>query len=608
MRSHNLVQIFRDSVSLLSARDQRRLILISLTQIFMGLLDLLGVALLGLVGTLTISGIQSSTPSPQIKSYLQLIRLDDFEFQAQVAILGLSAALILIGKTLFSIYITRRTLHFFSQKSARLSSLLIDKLLKQNLTYISKRTSQETIYSLTTGTNALLMGVMATAITLIGDIALVIILGIGLFVIDVAVALSSLALFSVLLLLMHFLLSVRSRRLGEKDAKLSVESNLALEEAILSFRELFVHDKLESYATNFSGKRKEYAHTQAEMIFLPNISKYVVESGLIFGGLIIAGIQFSIHDATRAFATLSVFLAAGSRLAPAVLRIQQSSLQIRNNSGVASGTLAFIRDLEIWKSLKVDNDKSASPKLEFSPDIQVKSISFAYPESKDLTIKNLSISIPSGSHLGIVGVSGSGKSTLVDLLIGVIEPQAGEILISDDSPRKTIEKFPGLISYVPQEVFISSASIKNNIALGFKESEISLERVERLLSMCGLKEDFKVLNLNLDSQIGGSNRQLSGGQRQKLGLARALYTNPRILVLDEFSSALDASSEQELTNLIKNLGDDITVVQIAHRLSSVKDCDQLIYLESGEIIATGTFVELRAQVEEFNTQAQLMGH
>ena len=183
-----------------------------------------------------------------------------------------------------------------------------------------------------------------------------------------------------------------------------------------------------------------------------------------------------------------------------------------------------------------------------------------------------------------------------------------EILISDDSPRKTIEKFPGLISYVPQEVFISSASIKKNVALGFKESEISLERVERLLLMCGLKEDFKALNLNLDSQIGGSNRQLSGGQRQKLGLARALYTNPRILVLDEFSSALDASSEQELTNLIKNLGDDITVVQIAHRLSSVKDCDQLIYLESGEIIATGTFVELRAQVEEFNTQAQLMGY
>jgi ABC-type multidrug transport system fused ATPase/permease subunit len=608
MRSNNLAQIFRDSVSLLSARDQRRLMLISITQIIMGLLDLLGVALLGLVGTLTISGIQSSQPSPQINSYLQLIRLDSFEFQEQVAILGLSAALILIGRTLFSIYITRRTLHFFSQKSAKLSSLLIDKLLKQNLTYISKRTSQETIYSLTTGTNALLMGVMATAVTLIGDIALVVILGIGLFVIDIAVALSSLALFSILLLIMHFLLSVRSRRLGEKDAKLSVESNLALEEAILSFRELFVHGKLDSYATNFSGKRKEYAHTQAEMIFLPNISKYVIESGLIFGGLIIAGIQFSLHDASRAFATLSVFLAAGSRLAPAVLRIQQSSLQIRNNSGVASGTLAFIRDLEIWKSFDVHEEKATNQKKTFSPVIQVKSINFAYPETKDLTIKNLSISIPSGSHLGIVGVSGSGKSTLVDLLLGVIEPQTGNILISAETPRKAIEMFPGLISYVPQEVFISSTSIANNVALGFKESEISIERVEALLSMCGLQEDFKSLKLSLDSQIGGNNRQLSGGQRQKLGLARALYTNPKILVLDEFSSALDAASERELTNLIKSLGDGITIVQIAHRLSSVKDCDQLIYLESGEIRASGTFDELRSQVGEFNAQAQLMGY
>jgi ATP-binding cassette subfamily C protein len=452
------------------------------------------------------------------------------------------------------------------------------------------------------------MGVMATAVTLIGDIALVVILGIGLFVIDIAVALSSLALFSILLLIMHFLLSVRSRRLGEKDAKLSVESNLALEEAILSFRELFVHGKLDSYAKNFSGKRKEYAHTQAEMIFLPNISKYVIESGLIFGGLIIAGIQFSLHDASRAFATLSVFLAAGSRLAPAVLRIQQSSLQIRNNSGVASGTLAFIRDLEIWKSFDVHEEKAINQKKTFSPVIQVKSINFAYPETKDLTIKNLSMSIPSGSHIGIVGVSGSGKSTLVDLLLGVIEPQTGNILISAETPRKAIEMFPGLISYVPQEVFISSTSIANNVALGFKESEISIERVEALLSMCGLQEDFKSLKLSLDSQIGGNNRQLSGGQRQKLGLARALYTNPKILVLDEFSSALDAASERELTNLIKSLGDGITIVQIAHRLSSVKDCDQLIYLESGEIRASGTFDELRSQVGEFNAQAQLLGY
>jgi ABC-type multidrug transport system fused ATPase/permease subunit len=157
-------------------------------------------------------------------------------------------------------------------------------------------------------------------------------------------------------------------------------------------------------------------------------------------------------------------------------------------------------------------------------------------------------------------------------------------------------------------VFISSTSIANNVALGFKESEISIERVEALLSMCGLQEDFKSLKLSLDSQIGGNNRQLSGGQRQKLGLARALYTNPKILVLDEFSSALDAASERELTNLIKSLGDGITIVQIAHRLSSVKDCDQLIYLESGEIRASGTFDELRSQVGEFNAQAQLMGY
>jgi ATP-binding cassette subfamily C protein len=607
MKNLGFTAVLTDSMQLLSKRDKRRMLLISALQILLGLLDLLGVALLGLVGTLTISGIQSASPSTQISNYLNQLHLQSFSFQGQVAILSGTAALVLFTRTIFSIYITRRTLHFFARRAAQMSSSLMSSLLAQDLTYVSRKTSQETIYSLTVGTNALFMGVIATSITLIGDIALVAILGIGLVIIDLAVATSSLLLFGSLILIMHFTLSVKSRQLGLKDAELSVKSNLKIDEAIQSYRELYVHDNLKTYAVTFSVVREKYANVQAEMIFLPNISKYVIESGLILGAFIISGIQFAIHDASHAFATLSVFLAAGSRLAPAVLRIQQSTLQIRNNSGVASGAIRFIQELlHDSKDESKDILHQTTPDA-FSPDISMFGVNYTYPGSESAAVQSLNLQIKSGSRIGIVGQSGSGKSTLVDLLLGVITPTNGEILISGLNPASAVQKYPGLISYVPQEVFITQDSLKNNVALGIEPSKVSNSRVREVLDQCGLLEQFKELNIDLDTEIGGNARLLSGGQKQRLGLARALYTSPKLLVLDEFSSALDAATEADLNQELNDLGHEITIIQIAHRLSSIKNSDCIYYIESGQIKESGTFTELRSLLPEFDAQASIMG-
>lgn len=597
----------KDILRLLSRKDKQRVSVISGAQILLGVLDLLGVALLGIVGTLTISGIQSDSPSAQISNYLRILRLQGFSFQEQVAILGGVAALILFARTIFSIFITRRTLHFFSKKSAHMSTSLISSLLARDLTFVSSKTSQETIYSLTVGTNALFMGVIATSVTLVGDIALVIILGIGLMIIDLAVAASSLILFGSLILVMHFTLSVRSRKLGLQDAQLSVRSNLKIEEAIRSYRELYVHDNLRTYARTFSKLRENYATVQAEMIFLPNISKYIIESGLILGAFVISGIQFAIHDASHAFATLSVFLAAGSRLAPAVLRIQQSTLQIRNNSGVAAGALDFIQNLQVLtKKESRDSAVDLAPQ-QFSPGISLVQVNYSYPGSEAPAIQKLSMEIQPGSRIGIVGQSGCGKSTLVDLLLGVITPSSGEISISRLKPDIAVKKFPGLISYVPQEVFITQDSLRNNVALGIDPAEISDEQVEQALSKCGLLVQFKDLGIDLNTEIGGSARLLSGGQKQRLGIARALYTNPTLLVLDEFSSGLDAVTEADLSLQLEDLGREITIIQIAHRLSSIKNSDCIYYIEAGAVREFGTFDELRALLPEFDAQASIMG-
>jgi len=234
-------------------------------------------------------------------------------------------------------------------------------------------------------------------------------------------------------------------------------------------------------------------------------------------------------------------------------------------------------------------------------------VNYSYPGSESPAIENLTVKIEPGSRIGIVGQSGSGKSTLVDLLLGVITPASGEILISGVKPAIAVQKYRGSISYVPQEVYITQDSLKNNVALGIEPSEVSDSRVREVLHQCGLLEQFRELGLDLDSEIGGNARLLSGGQKQRLGIARALYTKPNLLVLDEFSSALDAATEADLNLELDNLGHEITIIQIAHRLSSIKNCDCIYYIEAGRIKELGTFNQLRALLPEFDAQASIMG-
>jgi ATP-binding cassette subfamily C protein len=189
----------------------------------------------------------------------------------------------------------------------------------------------------------------------------------------------------------------------------------------------------------------------------------------------------------------------------------------------------------------------------------------------------------------------------------VITPTNGEILISGVNPSFAVKKYPGSISYVPQEVFITQDSLKNNVALGIEPSKVLNSRVREVLGQCGLLEQFRELDIDLDTEIGGTARLLSGGQKQRLGLARALYTSPNLLVLDEFSSALDAASEADLNLELDKLGHEITIIQIAHRLSSIKNSDCIFYIEAGRIKESGTFNELRGLLPEFDAQASMMG-
>jgi ABC-type bacteriocin/lantibiotic exporter with double-glycine peptidase domain len=243
----------------------------------------------------------------------------------------------------------------------------------------------------------------------------------------------------------------------------------------------------------------------------------------------------------------------------------------------------------------------------FVSEIKITDVSLTYPENYLPSIHKVSAEIEESSIVAIVGPSGAGKTTLVDVLLGVIQPDHGDVKISGISPIDAISKWPGAISYVPQDVLIVEGTIRHNVALGFPSSSIENDRILSAIEDAALAEFVKSLPNGLDTQVGENGARLSGGQRQRLGIARALYTNPKLLVLDEATSALDGETELLVTDSIQKLKGRVTVVLIAHRLSTVRNADIVIYMQSGQLQALGTFDEVRKQIPNFDHQAHLMG-
>jgi ABC-type multidrug transport system fused ATPase/permease subunit len=595
------------AVHVLSRQDRRKVLAVIMIQIALGILDLLGVALIGVLGALAVNGIQSRPAGDRVTQILDFFGIAGAQFQTQAAVLGGVASLVLIFRTACSVFFMRRILFFLSRRGAQISANLISKLLSQSILAIHVRSSQEILYAVTTGVSVITLGILGTIVSLISDLALLSIMAFGLFVVDPTIAISTFVVFSLIGLVMYWTTQRRAHILGEESAQFNVQSNEKIMEVLYSYREAVVKNRRNYYSREIGKVRLKLANTAAETAFLPNISKYVIETALVLSALGISAIQFLLQDAAHAVATLSVFLAAGTRIAPAVLRVQQSALGVRSSLGAAGPTLNLIDSMKAVKDLEEVTDNVEIEHFGFIPDITIENMSFSYPKKDSEAVRNLNLRVEAGKFVAIVGSSGAGKTTLVDLLLGVLKPDSGKILISGHDPQSTISKWSGAISYVPQDVMISNGTIRENVGLGFPTNVVTDDLVNSALKIAALDEYVKELVENLDTPVGERGVKMSGGQRQRLGIARAMFTKPTLLVLDEATSSLDGETEASVADAIQNLKGKVTVVMIAHRLSTVKNADLVVYMHNGELIAQGTFNEVRDKVPDFDRQAKLMG-
>lgn len=396
-------------------------------------------------------------------------------------------------------------------------------------------------------------------------------------------------------LLLHRQLRHRSYRAGQRLLNASHASYVAALQSLSGVKEITVRRKADFFAGEFAEARGDLSSAKRVVMFLGEVPRYALELVFTLGVALTTAVVFATDASEQALTALALFVAAGFRSLPSLVRLIASLNMIRAGRAGLELVSADLQQI----NAPTQSTTVAPPARKFIGDIRLEEVTFQYPEQAVKVLDRVDLTIPRGSSLAIVGGSGAGKSTLVDLMLGLHTPTYGRLLVEDQDLHSMLPTWHQSIGLVPQEVFLLNDSLRANIAFGEPPDKVDEQRVQRAVRLAQLQELVSSLEEGLDTTVGERGVRFSGGQRQRIGIARALYLEPQVLFLDEATSALDNETERKITETIQSLHGEITVVVVAHRLSTIRHCDQVVFLESGRVEARGTFEEVRKASEGF---------
>ena len=594
----------QQGLMLLSKSSRKKYAMGAFLQTLTGVLDVVAVALLGIVGYLTVSGFGIGNQSNKINTILNFLGLNSYQIKTQTAILAVGAAILFITKTVMSAVITRKMLYFLANRSTIASSNLSEKYFNRSSLTILHASKSDSVHSLSEGVDLLTTKSLSIFVAIISDTFLLLIMLCGLLIADPLLSISSLIFFGIIARIINSKQTKISKFYGFQMADVRNKFFDKINEMHDNYREILLRGAKNEYLNDLQKFRSKQAITVAGMAYLQVQSKYIMETSIIVGGLSISAAAFLTKDAGHAIAMLTIFIAAGSRIVPALLRLQNSIIQINNVSGLANSTINIANEINLQNQ---DITMRSGMQEVFIPRISIQSANFNYPNRTTEALSEINLELEEFTFNAIVGPTGSGKSTLLDLCLGFIQPNSGTVKINGMTTDQAIANFPGSIALIPQKVNIVNSNLRENITLGFPNENISDLEIENLLDEIQLREFLHNLPEGLNSNIGEFGSKISGGQRQRLGIARALITKPKLLFLDEATSSLDSETESLISAKLQSLKGTMTIVSVAHRLSTVMNADKVIYMENGKIIKIGKFEEIRSAVPNFNTQAKLMG-
>lgn len=409
------------------------------------------------------------------------------------------------------------------------------------------------------------------------------------------------ALFAAFVIGLQYGLRNRQSRIGEEMAEAGLDAWSFLMPALDGFREARLTSSAKAFVAGYREAKLRGARAGRQLALVAEAPRYALEIGFI---LAIAGISlvlFSTGTPAEALTVLGVFAAASLRGLPTLNRVSGSMASIRANRVGLNIIDRAVAELEA----EPQHDEAPRPGPPFSGDIRLRDVQFVYPDSEQPVLHGISLDIRADRTTAFVGSSGAGKSTLLDLILGLLVPTRGSIECGGRSIFDDRATWYSTLGVVPQDVFLVNDTLLANIAFGVEPDRIDRERVDEVISMAMLTDLVAELPDGLDTRVGERGVRLSGGQRQRLGLARALYRRPSLLILDEATSALDNLTEHEITETLARLNGSMTIIIVAHRLSTVKRADHMVFLKDGQIDAQGTFAELRGLSPDFNRLVEL---
>lgn len=404
--------------------------------------------------------------------------------------------------------------------------------------------------------------------------------------------------------LMYFWMARRAVEAGRVNRDYSFKVASLMTDMVSALKEITLRNMAGEVAEVVHDNRIHTTRARANLSFLGTFPRFVLDGALIGGFLLVGGFAYLFGGPAGAIAAIALFGVAGFRLVPSLTSFQAVITQATSNTIHVVNVLDDIRAAQGYldRAEKVGHEKlAAEPK-----NLSLRGVDFTYPGASERALSDIDLDLPIGTTLGLVGASGSGKSTLVDLVLGLLTPSSGTTAIDGQPLEEVMGDWRSRVGYVPQDVALFDGTVAQNVALAWR-GEIDSVRVETALRKAQLWDVVAARADGPSTMVGDRGLSFSGGQRQRLGIARALYSDPLILVMDEATSALDTKTESDVTQAIHALRGEVTVISVAHRLSTIRDHDQVCFMKDSRIVAKGTFDEVVNAVPEFRVQANLAG-
>ena len=583
------MQTIKKILFILSYRERRNAGLLFIMILIMALLDMIGVAsILPFMAVLTNPDIvQTNIILGKMFQASSVFKVENN--QQFLYFLGVLVFVLLVASLVFKALTTYLQIRFVQMREYSIGKRLVEGYLHQPYNWFLSRHSADlgkTILSevsqvIGNGMNPL-MEVIAKGMV---SIALIVLLIVADPKLALIVGFSIGGAFG---LIFYFTRSFLDR-IGKERLKSNQLRFTAVSEAFGAAKEVKVGGIEQIYIKRFSDSAKSVAQTAASAAIIRQLPRFILEI-IAFGGimLMILYLMSQTGSFNNALPIISLYVFAGYRLMPALQQTYSALSQLT----FAGASLNALSD-EI-KNIKPYKSNQAQGALSLNKEITLKNIHYNYPNSSRTALKDINLTIPAKSTVGLVGSTGCGKTTTVDIILGLLQAQKGTLEVDGQIiSKQNTRAWQRSIGYVPQQIYLSDDTVAANIAFGVDTKDINLKAVERASKIANLHE-FVINELpkNYQTTIGERGVRLSGGQRQRIGIARALYHEPQILILDEATSALDNETEKVVMDAVNNIGNDITIILIAHRLNTVKNCDIIFKLEKGKVIDQGTFDKL----------------